>query len=194
MREEDQVVRPLADELCVLDGAGAGAEHPERLIANFPAVAVGAVEEVFAPALPESGDRREFVCRSGRDQQPSRLQRAAVGEGDREAGLDRDDLTRDELDAVGCGLLATRRQEIGGRHPVAGEEAVHVGRRRVARSAAVDDGDAPSGRGRGRGRRSARPRRLQRQPRHSVSFSMDRDAAGGASRPPLSLLFPGTLQ
>ena len=55
VREEDKVVRPLADELCVLDRAGAGAEHPERLVADFEAVAVGAVEEVSPPALPSPG-------------------------------------------------------------------------------------------------------------------------------------------
>jgi len=36
--EEDHVVGPLTNEECVLDRAGDGAEHAERLVADLPAV------------------------------------------------------------------------------------------------------------------------------------------------------------
>ncbi len=61
MREEDDVVRPLPEQLCVVDGAGTGPEHADRLIANLPAVAVRAVEEVSTPALAGAGDVGQLV-------------------------------------------------------------------------------------------------------------------------------------
>ena len=54
--EEDDVVRPLPQELRVVDGAGIGSEDADRLVAHLPAVAVRAVEEVAAPALSRAGD------------------------------------------------------------------------------------------------------------------------------------------
>src|SRR5690242_1905895 len=120
MCEEDQVVRPLADELCMFDGGGAGSENSERLIADLPAVTIGAVEQVLGPAFPKSGNRRQLIGCTSCDQQSPRFEYATVGEGDREAGLDRDDPACDELDAVGGGLVTTGRKKIGGRHPVTG--------------------------------------------------------------------------
>lgn len=84
----------------MLDGVGTGAEDSKRLIAHFPAAAVGAVEEVTAPAFVQARDLRQLVCRPGRDQQPSCTQRLAVREADREGGVDRDDVAGDELDSV----------------------------------------------------------------------------------------------
>ena len=55
--------------------------------------------------------------------------------------VDVDDLVLDELDAVAAHLARAGRQEVGGRHPVAREEALHVRRRGVSRRAGVDDGD-----------------------------------------------------
>jgi hypothetical protein len=92
----------------VLDRAGAGAEDTERLIAHLPAVAVGAMKEVASPTLPDSRNLRQFVRRARGDQEPSRLQRPASCKTDCEAGLDRDDGAREQLDAVGGRLFATR--------------------------------------------------------------------------------------
>ena len=85
--EEDDVVRPLPQELRVLDGAGIGSEHADRLVAHLPAMAVGAVEEVAAPALPRAGNLGKLVDGAGREQQPSRCHRAAPGKREREARL-----------------------------------------------------------------------------------------------------------
>ena len=60
--------------------AGDRSEHGERLVADLPAVAVGAVQEVAAPALARSGDRRQLVDGAGGEEEPARGQRAAVGE------------------------------------------------------------------------------------------------------------------
>jgi len=46
VHEERHVVGPLAYEVCVLNGARDGAQHSEGLVADLPAVAVGAVQEV----------------------------------------------------------------------------------------------------------------------------------------------------
>ena len=85
VREEDDVVRPLAEEVRVVDRAGAGVDDTDRLVANLPAVAVGAVEEVSAPALAGAGDVGQPVDRSGREEEPSRGQGPAPGEAEREA-------------------------------------------------------------------------------------------------------------
>ena len=53
--EVEDVVGPLADELRVQDRAGVGADDPEGFVADLPAVAVGAVEEVASPALADTG-------------------------------------------------------------------------------------------------------------------------------------------
>ena len=54
--EEDDIVGPLPDQEGVLRRAGQGAQHPERLVAHFPAVAVRAVQQVLTPPLAEPGN------------------------------------------------------------------------------------------------------------------------------------------
>ena len=81
VREEDQVVRPLPDESRVLDGAAACAENSERLIADFPAVAVGAVQEVAPPAVLEPGSfavSRRRSRRRGAEPGRARARRSAL--------------------------------------------------------------------------------------------------------------------
>ncbi len=69
-----------------------------------------------------------------------RLVQLAVGD-----QLERSHGAVDDLDAVGGDLVPTGGQQLRGRHPVAGQEAVHVRRGRVAGSAGVDDGDPAPG-------------------------------------------------
>ena len=71
VREEDDVVGPLAQQVRVVDGAGAGAENADRLVAHLPAVAVGAVQEVAAPALPNTRNLGEPVDRPRGDEESS---------------------------------------------------------------------------------------------------------------------------
>ena len=77
--EEDDVVRPLPQELRVVDGTGIGSEDADRLVAHLPAMAVRAVEEVAAPALSGAGNVGKLIDGAGREQEPSRCQRAAPG-------------------------------------------------------------------------------------------------------------------
>ena len=49
--EEDDVVGPLPDEVGVGEGLRGAAEHAEGLVPDLVAVAVGAVQQVAAPAL-----------------------------------------------------------------------------------------------------------------------------------------------
>ena len=66
--EEDDVVRPLADEECVLDRAWQGAENADRLVSDLPPVAVRAVQQIPAPPLADPGDLRQLVVDTGRNQ------------------------------------------------------------------------------------------------------------------------------
>ena len=145
VREEGDVVRPLAQEVHMLDRARVGAEHADRLVADFPAVAVRAVEEVAAPALTGAGDVRKLVDGTGCEQDASRLQHLPAGEPERERAIDLHDLVLDEVDVVAAELAPPAGEELGGRHPVAREEAVHVRGRRVARRPGVDHDDTPPG-------------------------------------------------
>jgi hypothetical protein len=142
VHEEGHVVRPLAEKVRVLDGPGPDAEHSDRLVANLPAVAVRAVEEVAAPALPRACELRKLVDGARREQNPAGREAASARECERETPLDADDAVLDELDPVAAHLRPPRREQIGRRHAVATEEAVHVRGRCVARGAGVDDGDA----------------------------------------------------
>ena len=54
--EEDHVVGPLAEQERMLDRAGLGAQDGDRLVADLPAVAVRAVQQVPAPPLVGTGD------------------------------------------------------------------------------------------------------------------------------------------
>ncbi len=65
--EEDHVIGPLPDEEGVGDDSGS-AEDAERLVADFVAMAVRAVEEVSAPALAEPRDVGDVVVEPGGDE------------------------------------------------------------------------------------------------------------------------------
>jgi hypothetical protein len=56
--EEDHVVGPLSHQLGVVYRAGMGAQDPDRLVADLPPVAVGAVQEIPSPPLSNPGDIR----------------------------------------------------------------------------------------------------------------------------------------
>ena len=68
--EVDDVVGPLADQLRVEDRAGVGADDPEGLVADLPAVAVRAVEEVASPALADTGYVGDVVGDTRGDEEP----------------------------------------------------------------------------------------------------------------------------
>ena len=131
--EENDVVRPLPEQLRMVCGTGTRPDDADRLVAHLPAVAVRAMQEVAAPAFAGAGDVRQLVgapvaTRIRRPCQPRPAARPA-----RESGLDRDDLVVDQLHAVTDHLSAAGGQEVAGRHAVAREEAVHLRRGSVAR-------------------------------------------------------------
>jgi len=116
--EEDHIVGPLTHEQCVLHAAGNAAEHAERVVAHFPTVAVGAVEQILAPPVANAVDVRELVADAGRQQDSARRARVATGERDGEAGLDVEDPIVDDLDAVAGHLCAPHREQLGRGHAV----------------------------------------------------------------------------
>ena len=78
--EEHDVGRPLADQVGVGDRFSGSAEYAEGLVAHLVAVAVRAVQQVAAPALPDAGYVGELVAQPGGDQDPTSAQGAAVRE------------------------------------------------------------------------------------------------------------------
>ena len=55
VREEDNVGRPLADQMCVPDGVGCSAHYTELLVADLISVAVSRTQEISGPALVDEG-------------------------------------------------------------------------------------------------------------------------------------------
>ena len=79
----------------MIDRAGVGAEHAERLVADFPPVAVGAVEEVAPPALAGAGDVGQLVGGACCDEQIAALSgRGRSARRSTKPLLDLDDLGR----------------------------------------------------------------------------------------------------
>ncbi len=111
VREEHDVVGPLPDELGVQHGTGVGAEHAERLIADLPAVAVRAVQEIAAPAFAHTGDGGQVVGDAGRHQDAAGRHRVAARQVHDEPGLDLRHGVVDDLDAVARDLGAADGEE-----------------------------------------------------------------------------------
>ena len=95
--EEDDVVGPLPHEQRVLDRAGLRAQDAEGLVADLPAVAVRAVQQVPAPPLADAGDIGQLVAHPGGDEEAAGRQQRRLeppGEADEEPGLDAEHLVR----------------------------------------------------------------------------------------------------
>ena len=154
-REVDEVVRPLAHDLGVPDGTRRAPDDAEPAVADLVAVAVGAVQDVAGPPVAEPGDVRQLVAQPGRDQQPPRRDPLTVGEEDPEpaaaVGHEVGDGAGDDLAAVPRDLVPAGGEQLGGWQAVAGEVAVHVGGRGVARLARVDHEDLAAGAGEDQG-------------------------------------------
>jgi hypothetical protein len=119
VREEDHVVRPLPDELRVLDSSRLITENADRLIANLPPVAVRAMQEIATPSFADTSDRRQVISDTGCDQNPAGCQNAATGQADEEARLDGGDPIIDDLYVIPGQLGPSCRQQRRRRHPVA---------------------------------------------------------------------------
>ncbi len=85
--EERDVAAEPAEQEGLVHRHGAAGEDADAAVADLPAVAVGAVEDVAAPPLADAGDVRQPVGEPARHQQAARAGGAAVVEGDDEAGV-----------------------------------------------------------------------------------------------------------
>jgi hypothetical protein len=142
VREEGHVVGPLPHEQRMLDRARVGAQDSDGLVPHLPPVAIRAVEEIPAPPLSNARDLRQLVAGAGRHQDAPRFQHLTPGQANEKAGLDPHDLILDQLHAVAANLDAARDQQLGRRHPIAGQEPMHVGRWGIARRSCIDDSDS----------------------------------------------------
>ena len=113
------------------------------------------MQDVASPPLPQSRDVRQLVSQPGRDQQPPCRDPLPVAEQDPEPGpAVRHQIgcgARDDVTAIALHLVPAAGQEFAGWESVAGEEAVHVGGRSVARRAGVHHHDAAAGAGQDQG-------------------------------------------
>ena len=95
-----------------------------------------------APVLGEAGHVGQLVGQAGRGDDPSGVDDVPAGELEAEAVVlarDVEDPSGEDLGPVGAYLLARDPQEVRRRPPLVPEVAVHVGGRRIARLAGVDD-------------------------------------------------------
>ena len=173
VREEDDVLGPLADQQGVLDRTGLGAQDTDRLVTHLPAVTVGTVQQVAAPPLPDSGEVRQSIVDTRRHQDPSRTQHTAAGQADGEPGLDADGPVRHQVDAVPGHLGPAGSEQVGRGHAVAGQESLHVRRGRVAGLSSVDDRDPAPGPAEHQG--CAQAGRATTDDDHVVNFRLNGD-------------------
>jgi hypothetical protein len=123
-----------------VDGQRPGGEDPDVLVADFPAVAVRAVQHVDAPPLGQSGDIGELVAGPGRDQDPARRHRPALDPDPEQVIIPFEgvDVAVEDLATVGLHLRAPCGvKDVGGR-TVLGQEVVDVPSGRVARVTGID--------------------------------------------------------
>ncbi len=129
-----------------MDGQRPGGQDPDVLVADFPAVAVRAVQHVDAPSPGQPGNIGELVASPGRDQDPACGHRPALDLDPEQSTITVEgvNVAAEELPAVGLHLRAPRGvKDVGGR-AVLGQEVVHVPGGRVARVAAIDEQDRPA--------------------------------------------------
>src|SRR6185369_16590709 len=131
----------------------------ERLIAHFPAFAVRAVVDGFAVQLFGSGNIRQVVDETGRDQELAAAQGPAALRGQLEtfACCHRVfDALAAKLDGFVAGdFLAGDPPQLGRSEPVAAQETMHRVRRGIAVLAGVEKHDAPAAAAKHQGRRKS---------------------------------------
>src|SRR6185437_5807341 len=76
--EQDDVGTELAEQQCLMHRAGTGGKHTDGLVADLPAVAVRAVQDVPPPSGPETGQIREFVHQPTGYEHPTSTEAAPV--------------------------------------------------------------------------------------------------------------------
>jgi hypothetical protein len=103
-----------------------------------------------------------ITCPRASDQDPPSGHNPSGGETDDESGDDAQHLISDQFDAVAGDLSPCLGQEVGRRHPVAGQEPLHVRGGGVSRSTGVDQRDPPPGPTKDEGR--AQPLQLRHPP------------------------------
>ncbi len=125
----------------LMRGHRTGHQHADPLVADLPAMAVGAVQHVVAPPGGETGDLGEHVTQTGRDQEPPGGHRsladldaeaiALASYGGHHASLDPPSVSGD--------LGVAYRLDVCWRGAVAGEKVVDMFCRCVARVTRVYD-------------------------------------------------------
>jgi hypothetical protein len=143
----------------MVDGVGRSAQHPDLLVANLVAVAVGAVQNVSTPALADAWDIRQLVTKTGGHEYSTRGQLLAAGKQDLEPrfGTSQDfrDGALDDGAAVTLHLVPPGGQEVVRRKAVARKESMHVGCGRVPWRPGVNHSEHAPGPGQHQSRRQA---------------------------------------
>jgi hypothetical protein len=148
IRAYDDVAAPAAKEWRKLRDGGTVTEDGECLIADLPAVAIGAMEDRASPERIVSGDGRVLVDDSGREEHCARCPRATV------IGLD-DPVVVATVEArdgggvpthggIGAHLIPRDGSQLGGCDALAGEKIVDAFGYGVPGPSTVDDDDRPT--------------------------------------------------
>ena len=144
--QEERGRSPVRQHQRVMHRVFADAEDADRAVAEFVAVAVGAVEHAATPALGEPFDRWQFVDHAGREHQ-------AIAGVAGVAGFDAEALRKTvRLDGVALvpmyvriseQLAATFGHDAGGGAPVLAQESVRMLRESISPQAGVDHQNPP---------------------------------------------------
>ena len=142
------MLAPLPPQVRLLRGQRPGGQNADAPVADFPPVAVRAVQHVASPPLGHPRHVGQFVDQPSGHQQPPRPHAApAVQRHEEAVAFPRRslDLSGDDLAAVPGHLLAPVRHQSGRWCAFPGQVVVHVPGRRVARLAGVHHQHRPTG-------------------------------------------------
>ena len=142
LAEQDDIVGEGGEQERLVDGAIAASVDGDALVAYFPAVAVGAMEDALGPDVRDSIKIGELVAHAVGEEEPGCSDSGAISESELEAvivDVGASGGERPQLDAcVWLELLAPDGAELDWWRAVLREEAMHAVRNGVRRRVCVE--------------------------------------------------------
>ncbi len=145
MGKQSYIGAQLAEHLRLVSRHRAGGEDADHLIAHLPAMAIGAVQNVFAPTFGQARDVGQGVNEASGDQQPAGRRTPSIGQRHLKATFQRSlrprHLAGHDIRAISSNLRSAALEEVPWRHAFTSQQAVDRMGWGVARLPSIDDGD-----------------------------------------------------
>lgn len=144
VRKVDDAVRPLPQQLCLLDALSRGCDDPDHIVTVLPAITVRADHDAPPPLLAHPGDVRQFVAQASRNKKTPSADGTvrSVNLDSEHVHVRRRCLAVNEADTIPCDFVPPELKQPQRRKSVVAEDPMHVRSSRVSRAAVVNDDDA----------------------------------------------------